>query len=816
MATLNQADSGHETLISDEDSPTPTVERASSEVIYSTISNSTSSMGSSNFARTRRSLAEPPVTNNMSNSNNGPVPIYEDIDQYHQHPPMIAPVSGVPNLKGKTMIRPIAFRPNPNSGNVMCMSGASTPTNPYGSFNGSLPPIPPNVPLSNRIPGNEGFAPGHPLIKDGRRHYGSSQELHVQQSPAAAAFNKFNSLDRRALARRHHTNLKLIPTSSGSESLPNPSVVGPTPTSSHSQPRPLNDLRSKEPERRHSSYDPTSRSLNRYRPLGGTNSSNGSNGTNANMGGNAIGQVRLSAMNINGLPDPFNQGGMLHPGGPVGPVTSMNGPSGPNTLTQRPQATHHAQPSIYSSQESLRSQVSVSRSNPPPVGRPGAGTPQFQNLSGVIRNPNSRGSLTNLNQSTNVSSSNYAVPSRSMSGSNLHHLDHHRLIDSGGSSTSSHGTMEMNQTPSPSDSAVGDLETVLKEKDTEINYLRETMEQNEQVIFKVYEEKEKMWEREIRKIKGLYDNRLRASQQKSTKMEQALTNQTYQLQSDKRRLEQELEDIKRKLSTKDKAQERLEQEMNSLKASLHESEWNSCAKSGEISFLQARMEDRSSSSSSNGSSNPNSTSIPSSCVSSSSCGMSENAHQELVELRIQVKDLRMELERRDSEMRELAMAKKSLQNEVVNLKNIVDGANEDYSLRELASQKEIIISRDQEIEKLQNELQGLQAKAKAFKDEADRYRESFETEKAHWLDEKEKVIRYQKQLQLNYVQMYKKNKTLEGEIEQLNKTIADQKKKSKSNLDLTSVGANGGPKVKKSNSVRAKFFKMSLHSESHC
>ena len=45
----------------------------------------------------------------------------------------------------------------------------------------------------------------------------------------------------------------------------------------------------------------------------------------------------------------------------------------------------------------------------------------------------------------------------------------------------------------------------------------------------VYEEKEKMWERELRKIKGLYDNRLRASQQKSSKMEQALTNQTYQV-----------------------------------------------------------------------------------------------------------------------------------------------------------------------------------------------------------------------------------------------------------------------------------------------
>ena len=33
---------------------------------------------------------------------------------------------------------------------------------------------------------------------------------------------------------------------------------------------------------------------------------------------------------------------------------------------------------------------------------------------------------------------------------------------------------------------MGDLENVLKEKDSEIVYLRETMEQNEQVIFKVF------------------------------------------------------------------------------------------------------------------------------------------------------------------------------------------------------------------------------------------------------------------------------------------------------------------------------------------
>ncbi len=59
-----------------------------------------------------------------------------------------------------------------------------------------------------------------------------------------------------------------------------------------------------------------------------------------------------------------------------------------------------------------------------------------------------------------------------------HHVHHQTVVPplSGGVGSG---------TPSPSDSAVGDLESMLKEKDSEINYLRETMEQNEQVIFKV-------------------------------------------------------------------------------------------------------------------------------------------------------------------------------------------------------------------------------------------------------------------------------------------------------------------------------------------
>ena len=42
------------------------------------------------------------------------------------------------------------------------------------------------------------------------------------------------------------------------------------------------------------------------------------------------------------------------------------------------------------------------------------------------------------------------------------------------------------QTPSPSDSGVCDIEAMLRDKDAEIQTLRETMANNEAVIFQVY------------------------------------------------------------------------------------------------------------------------------------------------------------------------------------------------------------------------------------------------------------------------------------------------------------------------------------------
>ena len=81
--------------------------------------------------------------------------------------------------------------------------------------------------------------------------------------------------------------------------------------------------------------------------------------------------------------------------------------------------------------------------------------------------------------------------------------------------------------------------------------------------------------------------------------------------------------------------------------------------------------------------------------------------------------------------------------------------------------------------------------------------------------------------------MYKRNKTLEAELEAINKTAADLEQRNKELVQLqqqqqqqqqqsgksgsgSSKGSAASRLQKTGNSVRARLFKMSLHSESQC
>ncbi|KXJ71973.1 hypothetical protein RP20_CCG019260 [Aedes albopictus] len=177
----------------------------------------------------------------------------------------------------------------------------------------------------------------------------------------------------------------------------------------------------------------------------------------------------------------------------------------------------------------------------------------------------------------------------------------------------------LDMAPSPSDSGISELEAALRDRDSELAYLRQTMEHNEQVIFKVHQDKEKHWEQELNRLKSIHESRLRAGAQKVHKLEQLLMMQTFQLRQDKKRLQ---EDINRlhsdfaltkeqaenqkteichlKLGEKDLKEQNadlmdeiqmLRRVVSDLKERLEESEWSLCQRNGEVALMKSQLKD---------------------------------------------------------------------------------------------------------------------------------------------------------------------------------------------------------------------------------
>ena len=64
-------------------------------------------------------------------------------------------------------------------------------------------------------------------------------------------------------------------------------------------------------------------------------------------------------------------------------------------------------------------------------------------------------------------------------------------------------------------------------------------------------------------------------------------------------------------------------------------------------------------------------------------------------------------------------------------------------------------------------------------------RRDFEQERVTWAQEKEKVLRYQRQLQLNYVQMFRRTKSLEAEVESLTLELELETKTGRATINHT-------------------------------
>lgn len=68
---------------------------------------------------------------------------------------------------------------------------------------------------------------------------------------------------------------------------------------------------------------------------------------------------------------------------------------------------------------------------------------------------------------------------------------------------------------------------------------------------------------------------------------------------------------------------------------------------------------------------------------------------------------------------------------------------------------------------LRRQLERLRAEVALERRRGQEQRDAFEQERGTWQGEKERVIRYQKQLQYSYIQMYRRNRRLEQRLQQL-------------------------------------------------
>uniref|UniRef100_UPI0037E9C536 leucine zipper putative tumor suppressor 2 homolog isoform X2 n=1 Tax=Semicossyphus pulcher TaxID=241346 RepID=UPI0037E9C536 len=368
------------------------------------------------------------------------------------------------------------------------------------------------------------------------------------------------------------------------------------------------------------------------------------------------------------------------------------------------------------------------------------------------------------NSDSGRSSSSKSTGSGSISGRG------HPLSDSG-SGGRSPGPVEGYE------GVVRDLEDKLRERELELQTLRDNLDDNEAAICQVYEEKQKRFELELEELRQGCATRMQVASQKAQRAQQV-----YQLQQEKKKLQ---EDFAQLLQEREQLEERCtsyEHEKIQLGPRLEESKWEVCQKSGEISLLKQQLKDVQ--------------------------GEIAQRVGEIVSLRGQLRESRgeltntqvllqeangttrtrtlelevceNELQRRKSEAELLREKVGRLEGELVHLRDALASqgpGNRQCQVFQEAEEHllayesdEAKAQRQSSTEALQNmkvQMDRMRAELAFERQRAEQQTGNFEEERKIWQEEKDKVIRYQKQLQQNYVQMYRRNRELEQLLQEL-------------------------------------------------
>ncbi|KAJ7325137.1 hypothetical protein JRQ81_018157 [Phrynocephalus forsythii] len=291
---------------------------------------------------------------------------------------------------------------------------------------------------------------------------------------------------------------------------------------------------------------------------------------------------------------------------------------------------------------------------------------------------------------------------------------------------------------------VHELEEKLREREAELQHLRASLDENEVAICQVYEDKQRRCEEEMEGLRQGYAAKLQQSAQKAQRSQQLLG-------------EREL--LEKRCAS-------FEREQTELGPRLEETKWEVCQKSGEISLLKQQLKESQAEVAQRGS--------------------------ELVLLRAQLREARAELQASEEQalsLQEVARTKalelEVCANELARRKSEAELLREkvgrlEHELEGLRSTSgefcPLLAECDEAKAQRQvvDNLQGLRTQVERLRTEllcerrqGEEQREAFHAERITWQSEKDRVIRYQKQLQHNYIQMYRHNRDLECQLRHL-------------------------------------------------
>ncbi|XP_028316085.1 NEDD4-binding protein 3-A isoform X2 [Gouania willdenowi] len=269
---------------------------------------------------------------------------------------------------------------------------------------------------------------------------------------------------------------------------------------------------------------------------------------------------------------------------------------------------------------------------------------------------------------------------------------------------------------------VRDLEERLVEKEHELKQMKRNLDESEGAIAQVFEGKQRLWEREVEELKSLYATKLRQVSQHAQRSQRSLQLQLFKAQQDKNRLQEELDGLKREIK------EEVGAVPKPTSPTLEETQWEVCQKSGEISLLKQQLR-----------------------VSQAEVTQKLS---EIFQLKKQLRETRTELSNKDSQVDALKLIQQWTQQRTCLSQTSPEegkGAEEPPSSGSSGAPTEERLRAELLLERRQSEAQAL----------------AFEEERRTWQTEKDKVIRYQKELQASYLDMYHHNAALERQLQLL-------------------------------------------------